>query len=147
VNNGDTTAAYMACHWNEILPATVQMASRQIQAQTAQAVASNKARPIENGLSSSAPSVVEQDFSKMNLKELRADNVIANNYLKDEFEEFALKTKIMSNVESPYFGIYIATAPNNQNVDKTTLAKVAQELVDVKGVKASFVIGVSATTH
>ena len=71
VNNGDTTAAYMACHWNEILPATVQMASRQIQAQTAQAVASNKARPIENGLSSSAPSVVEQDFSKMSLKELR----------------------------------------------------------------------------
>jgi hypothetical protein len=71
VNNGDTTAAYMACHWNEILPATVQMASRQIQAQTAQAVASNKARPIENGLSSSAPSVVEQDFSQMNLKQLR----------------------------------------------------------------------------
>ena len=71
VNNGDTTAAYMACHWNEILPATVQRASRQIQAQTAQAVASNKARPIENGLSSSAPSVVEQDFSKMSLKELR----------------------------------------------------------------------------
>ena len=71
VNNGDTTAAYMACHWNEILPAKVQMASRQIQAQTAQAVASNKARPIENGLSSSAPSVVEQDFRNMNLKQLR----------------------------------------------------------------------------
>lgn len=71
VNNGDTTAAYMACHWSEIIPAKVQMASRQIQAQTAQAVASNKARPIENGLSSSAPSVVEQDFSKMNLKQLR----------------------------------------------------------------------------
>ena len=71
VNNGDTTAAYMACHWNEVIPAQVQMASRQIQAQTAQAVASNMARPIENGLSSSAPSVVQQDFSKMNLQELR----------------------------------------------------------------------------
>lgn len=71
VNNGDTTAAYMACHWNEILPATVQMASKQIQAQTARAVASNKARPIENGISSSAPSVVQQDFSKMNLQQLR----------------------------------------------------------------------------
>lgn len=71
VNNGDTTAAYMACHWNDILPATVQMASRQIQAQTAQAVAANKARPIENGLSSSAPSVVQHDFSKMNLQQLR----------------------------------------------------------------------------
>ena len=70
-NNGDTTAAYMACHWNEILPATVQMASKQIQTQTAQAVASNKARPIENGLSSSAPSVVQEDFKGWNLKQLK----------------------------------------------------------------------------
>lgn len=70
-NNGDTTSAYMACHWNEILPATVQRASRQIQSQTAQAVASNQARPIENGLSSSAPSVVQQDYSKMGLADLR----------------------------------------------------------------------------
>jgi hypothetical protein len=69
--NGDTTSAYMACHWNNILPATVQMASKKIQSQTAQAVASNKARPIENGLSSQAPSVVQQDFSKMNLADIR----------------------------------------------------------------------------
>jgi hypothetical protein len=71
VNNGDTTAAYMACHYNEIITSQVQMAQRQIQQQTAQAVASNKARPIENGISSSAPSVVQQDFGKMNLQELR----------------------------------------------------------------------------
>lgn len=71
VNNGDTTAAFMACHYNEIISNTVQVASRQIQAQTAQAVAANKARPIENGLSSSAPSVVQNDFSKMNLTQLR----------------------------------------------------------------------------
>ena len=70
-NNGDTTAAYMACHWNEILPATVQMASRQIQTQTAQAVASNKLRPIENGISSTAPSVVQQDFRNMSLQDIR----------------------------------------------------------------------------
>ena len=70
-NNGDTTAAYMACHYNEIISNTVQMASRQIQNQTAQAVASNKARPIENGLSSSAPSVVQQDFRNMNLQDIR----------------------------------------------------------------------------
>ena len=71
VNNGDTTAAYMACHYDEVITNQVQMASRQIQSQTAQAVAANKARPIENGISSSAPSVVQQDFSKMNLKEIR----------------------------------------------------------------------------
>lgn len=72
VNNGDTTAAYMACHWNEILPATVQMASQKVKEQTAQAVAANKARPSENGLSSTASSVVTQDFKGMSLKDLRA---------------------------------------------------------------------------
>ncbi len=72
VTNGDTSAAYMACHYGKILPATVQRASKQIQMQTAQAVASNKARPIENGISSQAPSVVQHDFRNMSLKELRA---------------------------------------------------------------------------
>ena len=72
VNNGDTTSAYMACHWNEIIPATMQMTARQAQEQTARAVASNKSRPIENGLSSTAPSVVEQNFKGMSLAEIRA---------------------------------------------------------------------------
>lgn len=72
VNNGDTTSAYMACHWNEILPAQVQLATRQVQSQTAKAVAANKARPTENGLSSTAPSVVQQNFKGMSLGELRA---------------------------------------------------------------------------
>ncbi len=72
VNNGDTTAAYMACHWNEIIPATAQMATRQAKEMAAQAVASNKARPVENGVSSQAPSVVEQNFKNMSLKDLRA---------------------------------------------------------------------------
>ena len=72
VNNGDTTSAYMACHWSEILPAQVQMASKQAQAQTVQAIASNKSRPVENGLSSTAPSVVENNFKGMTLEQLRA---------------------------------------------------------------------------
>ena len=71
VNNGDTTAAYMACHYNDIIASQVQIASRQIQEQTARTVAANQARPVENGISSAAPSVVQQDFSKMSLKELR----------------------------------------------------------------------------
>ena len=72
VNNGDTTSAYMACHWNEILPAQVQMATRQVQEQTAKAVASNKARPVESEVSSAAPSVVQNNFKGMSLKEIRA---------------------------------------------------------------------------
>lgn len=72
VNNGDTTAAYMACHWDEIIPATAQMATRQAEAKAAQAVASNKARPVENGASSQASSVVDTNFKGMSLKEIRA---------------------------------------------------------------------------
>ena len=69
--NGDTTAAYMSCNYGRLITNAVQVASRNAQAQTAQAIAANKARPIENGISSSAPSVVQQDFSKMNLQQLR----------------------------------------------------------------------------
>ena len=69
--NGDTTAAYTACNYGRLINNAVQMASQKAKAQTVQAVAANKARPMENGLSSSAPSVVEQDFSKMNLAQLR----------------------------------------------------------------------------
>lgn len=72
VNNGDTTAAYMACHWDKIIPNTVNIAARQAQVQTAQAIASGKNRPQENGLSGAAASVTETDFSKMDLKQLRA---------------------------------------------------------------------------
>ena len=70
-SNGDTTAAYMACDYGNLITRQVQMVTRKVQNQTAQAVASNMARPVENGLSSSAPSVVQQDFSKMGLQELR----------------------------------------------------------------------------
>ena len=70
--NGDTTSAYMSCHWNEILPATAQMVSSQAQIQVAQSVAANKARPIENGTSSAAPSVAEQNFKGMDLQQIRA---------------------------------------------------------------------------
>ena len=69
--NGDTTAAFKACHHDEIIANTMRRASRQMQNQTAQAVAFNQARPTENGISSSAPSVVQQDFRNMNLGELR----------------------------------------------------------------------------
>ena len=69
--NGDTTAAFKAMHHDEIIADTMRVASRQIQNQTAQSVASNKSRPIENGLSSQAPSVVHQDFRNMNLQQLR----------------------------------------------------------------------------
>jgi len=75
------------------------------------------------------------------LKELGADNELANSYLKEEYEEFELKTKIMSTMESPFFGVMIATSEEDEIVDRTILAKVAQDMLDVKGIQTSFVIG------
>lgn len=69
--NEDTTAAYITCHWGEIIPNTVQMAQQKAQIQTANAIASNKSRPIENGLSSNATATVQPDYSQMNLTQIR----------------------------------------------------------------------------
>lgn len=77
----------------------------------------------------------------MALKEHGADNEVAEDYLKDEYEEFALKNKILSNTITPYFGIVIACAPSSDPIERTILAKVGQEAMGVKGIKAIFVIG------
>lgn len=69
--NGDTTSAYMACHWGEIIPNAVNMATAKAKAQTAQAIASNQNRPLENGTGSNASAVVTVDYSKMNLQQIR----------------------------------------------------------------------------
>lgn len=71
-NNGDTTAAYMACHYNEIISNAVQFSTNQAKQQTVNAIASGKSRPLENGMSSAAPSVVTTNFKNMNLQQIRA---------------------------------------------------------------------------
>lgn len=69
--SGDTTAAYIATHHKEIMSNTVRDAEQRATRQVANAVAANRQRPLENGLSSSAPSVVDTDFRRMNLAQLR----------------------------------------------------------------------------
>lgn len=72
VNNGDTTAAYMACNWERIIPATVKTATQQAAAQAVNNIAAGKSRPVEGAAGSSAPSVVQPDFRNMNRDQLRA---------------------------------------------------------------------------
>ncbi len=71
-SNGDTTAAYMACNWDRVLPATVQVATQQAQAQTVNDIAAGRNRPIESAANSTAPSVVTPSFRNMNRDQLRA---------------------------------------------------------------------------
>lgn len=77
----------------------------------------------------------------MYLKELGADNDTVENYLKEQYEEYILKTKILANMEIPFFGVVVATAPEDQIIDRTLLAKAGQEAIEVKGIKSVFVIG------
>lgn len=69
--NGDTTASYMALHWNDVMTNAVSVATSKAKEQTAKAIASNQGRPTENGTSSNASAVVTVDYSKMNLQQLR----------------------------------------------------------------------------
>lgn len=75
------------------------------------------------------------------LKEFGADNAIADSFLKEEFEEYALKMKIMSSAITPYFGIVVCKADEEDVIDRTTLAICAQEALQIKGINACFVIG------
>lgn len=85
--------------------------------------------------------------ASMILKEYGADNVEATEFLKDEYEEYQLKTKIMANSETPYYGVVVCKASEEDIIDRTMLAKVGQEILNVKEIKACFVIGRISDTN
>ena len=63
--------AFYALHHNEIMKSTVNNAVNQAQIKTANAVATNKSRPTENGLTKAPTVVVKDDPSKFNLEDFR----------------------------------------------------------------------------
>ncbi|MBQ9457543.1 MAG: DHH family phosphoesterase [Bacilli bacterium] len=75
------------------------------------------------------------------LKEFGADNQKADDYLKDEYEEYALITKIISTIRTPYTGICYCVADEKDIIERATLSKVANQLMQLKGVNAAFVLG------
>ena len=79
--------------------------------------------------------------ASMALKEYGADNAKADDFLKDEFEEFALITRIISTTQTPYYGVVYCMAEEDDIIEQATLAKVANQCMQMKGVNACFVIG------
>jgi c-di-AMP phosphodiesterase-like protein len=79
--------------------------------------------------------------ASMFLKESGADNSLADTFLKDDYEEHNLITKIMATSKTPYYGIVVALADPSDIIDRATLAKVANMNIQIKGVNATFVIG------
>lgn len=70
--NGDTTAAYIACHHDEIINGVVRNATKEAQVMVANTIASGQSRPIENGLSAQSAVQTTVDFKNMSLDQLRA---------------------------------------------------------------------------
>lgn len=84
-NGVDTTAAFIATNHKNIIPATVQMATEQAVQQTVNAVKANKARPVENGLSSQATAVIKDDPSKFTLADFKQ--------IRDNFKKTGVRPK------------------------------------------------------
>ena len=75
------------------------------------------------------------------LKEYGADNSLADDFLKDGYEEHQEVTEITSNLETPFYGVVIAIANEDRLYDHATIAKAANLCLTYKGVHAAFVIG------
>ena len=79
--------------------------------------------------------------ASMILKEFGADNSAADDFLKDEFEEYTLITKIISSLKTPYYGIVYCVADEDDIIEQATLAKVGNQCMQMRGINACFVIG------
>ena len=68
----DVGSAYLVCHKDEIIPAAMQFTAKTVESKLAKSIASNGARPSENGMSSQSAAVVKSDVSQLS-KEDRAE--------------------------------------------------------------------------
>lgn len=71
VSNGNTTQAFIALHYDDIMRGTIANAAKLIANQQANAIASNFRRPVENGVSSKASAIISQSFKGMDINDLR----------------------------------------------------------------------------
>lgn len=75
------------------------------------------------------------------LKEYGADNSLADDFLKDDFEEHQEVNDILSKIEHPFYGVVVAVAPEDRIYDHATIAKAANTCLTFKGIHAAFIIG------
>lgn len=78
------------------------------------------------------------------LKKYGADNTVADEFLKDDYEEYALTNKILSTMKTPSYGVLYCVSDDKDIVERSALAKVCNALLSLKDVHASFVIGRTA---
>lgn len=75
------------------------------------------------------------------LKEYGADNSVADDLLKDDYEEYIETTSIVSHIKTADYGVVYAIADENKIYDSSSIAKAANACLAMKGIHAAFVIG------
>lgn len=80
-------------------------------------------------------------LASMVLEDWGADVMTADDFLKDNVEEYALITKIMANMKTLSVGVVFLKADETDIVTPETLSKVANQSMRIKGIQAAFVIG------
>lgn len=83
-------------------------------------------------------------LASMVLEEWGADVMTADDFLKDNVEEYALITKIMASMKTLSVGIVLLKADETDILTQETLSKVANQSMRIKGIEAAFVIGYTA---
>ena len=75
------------------------------------------------------------------LKEFGADNSIADDLLKDDYEEYLETTSIVSHIKTADYGVVYSIADDEKIFDTASIAKAANACLSMKGIHAAFVIG------
>ena len=79
--------------------------------------------------------------ASMILKEYGADNGKADDFLKEEYEEYSLTNKIVETMKTPYYGVVYCVGEESEILEISSLAKAANACMALKGVNCCFVIG------
>jgi len=74
------------------------------------------------------------------LKEYGANNSIADDLLKDDYEEYQTINELVSHIKTPEYGVCYIVGDNEKYYTTATIAKAANTCLSFKGVHASFVI-------
>lgn len=75
------------------------------------------------------------------LKDYQADNAIADDFLKDDIEEYREINEFVDMFKMPVKGIAIVTPKEDRLYDSATIAKACNEVLSFKGTHAVFAIG------
>ncbi len=78
------------------------------------------------------------------LRRWGADSVLVQALLKEDMEHFLRRTKMVSDTELYFSNIAITTGNEEEIYDQVLIAQTADMLLDMDGVKASFVIALRA---